>query len=142
MSYSLAFSEAVFILIFVGSKVEQGLYEFIPTGKISQELDIPPSTAGMILRRLNRSGIIETREGANGGIRLAIPPEKLTVFAIFEAIEQERPLFQINQHPKLTGEKAGKAQQAMLQLFNTAESAMKAELKRITIRDLMNKISE
>src|SRR4051794_10010368 len=98
MSYSLSFSQALYILIYVGNKVELGLYDYIPTQKLSQDLNIAPSTAGVILRQLNRAGIIETREGANGGIRLAVQPEDVTVLDVFTAIEQQRPMFQVNVH--------------------------------------------
>lgn len=138
MSYSLAFSQALFMLIYVGNKVEQGLYDHTPTQKLSQDLNIPPSTAGMILRQLNRAGIIETREGANGGIRLAVLPEKVTILDVFMAIEQHRPMFQSNVQLNVTGEKVTKVQQAVLQVFQTAESAMKHSLQAITIRDLMD----
>src|SRR5258708_35972544 len=96
MSYSLAFSQSLFLVLYVASKVEHGTYEFTPTQKISQDLNIPPSTAGMLLRRLIRAGIIESREGANGGVRLARAPEKITGRDIFAAIEQEQPLVQTN----------------------------------------------
>lgn len=31
MSYSLAFSQAIFTVIFVADKVRQGIYDFVPT---------------------------------------------------------------------------------------------------------------
>ena len=50
-----------------------------------------------------RAGIIESREGANGGVRLALAPEKITIRDIFAAIEQERPLFQTNIRLNVSG---------------------------------------
>src|SRR5947209_362521 len=96
MSYSLAFSQSLFMLLYIAGMVEMGKYDFILTQRISQDVIIPPSTAAMILRRLSRAGLIETREGVNGGVRLAIPPEKVTLLDVFKAIEQERPMFQSN----------------------------------------------
>lgn len=140
MSYSLAFTQSLFMVLYVAGKVEQGLYDFIPTQQISQDLNIPPSTAGMILRRLNRAGLIETREGASGGVRLALPPEEVTLLNIFMAIEQEHPMFQTNFQLRVTGEKPTKIQQTIFQLLGTAEAAMKQNLEAVTVRDIMNAV--
>jgi Rrf2 family protein len=138
MSYSLSFSQALYILIYVGNKVELGLYDYIPTQKLSQELNIAPSTAGVILRQLNRAGIIETREGANGGIRLAVQPEDVTVLDVFTAIEQQRPMFQINVHLNVQSEKSKKVQSAVVEVLENAEAAMKTSLRGVSIRALMD----
>ena len=94
MSYSLAFTQTLFLVLYVADKIEQKMFEFISTQQISEDLNIPPSSAASILRRLNRAGFIETREGASGGVRLAVAPDDLTLLDLFHAIEQERPLFQ------------------------------------------------
>lgn len=141
MSYSLAFSQSLFLVLYVATKVEQGLYEFTPTQQISQDLNIPPSTAGMLLRRLIRAGIVESREGANGGIRLAMPPEKISILDIFKAIEQERPLFQTSIRLNVTGAKVTRAQRTILDVLGNAEEAMKHSLGAVTVRDLMHTVS-
>src|ERR1044071_4670502 len=125
MSYSLAFTQSLYMMLYVAGKVERGQYEFIPTQVISQELNIPPSTAGMILRRLNRAGLMETREGANGGVRLSMAADEVTLLDIFSAIEQERPLFQLNVTLGVSGEKATKAQQTIADTLDSVELNMK-----------------
>jgi Rrf2 family protein len=141
MSYSLAFTQALYILIYVGNKVELGLYDYIPTQTVSHDLNIPPSSAGMILRRLNRAGFIETREGANGGIRLGVRPESITALDVFNAIEQGRPLFQSEVTLNVSGEKTVRARQALTNVFTKAESAMMQSLASVTIRNLMDQTS-
>ncbi len=137
MSYSLAFSQAVFIVLFAASKAAQGLYDFTPTTKIAETLTIPPSTASMIIRQLNRAGLIETREGINGGIRLARPASEVTMLDILQAIEQTRPLFQTNVRINATGEKRTRVERAVVNVFDSAENAMKAQLKAVTMQDLI-----
>jgi len=140
MSYSLAFSQSLFLVLYVASKVEHGTYEFTPTQKISQDLNIPSSTAGMLLRRLIRAGIIESREGANGGVRLAQTPDHISVLDIFSAIEQERPLFQTNIRLNVSGDKVTRVNRQILQVLGDAEAAMKHSLEGVTIRDLMKAV--
>lgn len=142
MSYSLAFSQSLFLVLYIASKVEHGTFEFTPTQKISQDLNIPPSTAGMLLRRLIRAGIIESREGANGGVRLAQAPECVSVLDIFAAIEQERPLFQTNIQLNVSGDKVTKVNRQILHVLGDAEAAMKHSLEDVTIRDLMNEVQK
>ena len=92
MSYSLSFSKSLIIVVFVASKIEQKAFEFISTQQIADKLNIPPSTSSVILRRLKKAGLIEAREGVNGGVRLAKLPEQITVLDIFDAVEQCRPV--------------------------------------------------
>ena len=40
-----------------------------------------------VLKALNQNGLVRSSRGANGGYRLAIPPEKLSLSRVAEAIE-------------------------------------------------------
>ena len=141
MSYSLGFSQAVVATVYIADKVQQGFYEFTPTTQLAKDLNIPRPTAVKILQSLNQAGIIETREGAKGGVRLAQAADQITVLDIFVAIERERPLFQTRLNIAATGSKPTLAQAAISTLLTDAESAMKNELKQTTIADLMSAIN-
>lgn len=141
MGYSSGFSQSLFVMLFVGDKVAKGLYEYISTQQIAETLNIPPSTTGMILRQLNRAGLIETREGVNGGVRLARPPKEITILDIFTAMEQERPLFQTNFQVKAAGETPSKAQTAILSVLQNAREALLENFRGVTIQDLMDAIN-
>lgn len=140
MSYSRAFSQAIVALVYISDKIQQGMFEFISTQQISDDLNIPPSTTGMILRRLNRAGILETREGAKGGVQLALQPDEVSILDVFNAIEQERPLFHANLKMRVKGEKPSRAQESIADVFGAAETAMKAELAAVTLADILKKL--
>ncbi|MBK7916591.1 MAG: Rrf2 family transcriptional regulator [Chloroflexi bacterium] len=106
MSYSLSFSQAIVTVIFVSDKVAQGIYDFVPTKELSEALNIARPTAVKILGNLAGAGIIETREGAKGGVRLALPPAEVTILDIFTAIESGKALFRHDFELGVTGEKA------------------------------------
>jgi Rrf2 family protein len=137
MSYSLAFSQAILTVLFVGDKVAQGYYDFVPTKELSSALNIPRPTAVKILGNLASAGIIETREGAKGGVRLAIKPENITILNVFTAIETGKPLFRHDFELRVSGEKPTRAQQSVLTIFNDAEAAMKTQLEQNTIANLL-----
>lgn len=142
MSYSLSFSQAIFTVLFVGDKVGQGFYDFVPTKEISTSLNIPNPTAVKILGSLASAEIIETREGSRGGVRLAKPPQKITLLDIFTAIETNKPMFRQDHKLRVTGVKPSRAQQSVSNILADAEAAMKAELAKTTIADLMVKLNK
>ncbi|MBN8654484.1 MAG: Rrf2 family transcriptional regulator [Anaerolineae bacterium] len=142
MSYSLSFSQAIFTVLFVGDKVGQGFYDFVPTKEISTALNIPNPTAVKILGSLASAEIIETREGSRGGVRLAKPPQKITLLDIFTAIETNKPMFRQDHKLRVTGVKPSRAQQSVSTILADAEAAMKAELAKTTIADLMVKLNK
>ncbi|MCB8975938.1 MAG: Rrf2 family transcriptional regulator [Ardenticatenaceae bacterium] len=141
MSYSLAFSQAIMTVLFVGDKVDQGFYDFVPTKEISDSLNIARPTAVKILGNLASAGIIETREGAKGGVRLALPPANVTILDIFAAVETGKPMFRHDFELRVTGEKPTRAQQAVLSILNDAETAMKNQLSQTTIAELLTGIN-
>jgi len=137
MSYSLSFSQSLIIVVFVASKIEQKAFEFISTQQIADKLNIPPSTSSVILRRLKKAGLIEAREGVNGGVRLAKLPEQITVLDIFDAVEQSGTMFPTNINVLKADEKATRAQQSILAVLVNAENEMKRTLGAVTVKDLM-----
>ncbi len=141
MSYSLAFSKAIITVLFVSDKVQQGMYDFVPTKVLSESLNIAAPTAVKILQSLNRAGIIETREGAKGGVRLMKNPSDISVLDLLTAIEFDRPLFRTDLNINVVGDKPTKGQDAIQNLLGNAESAMKASLKGVSVQDLITEIN-
>ncbi len=137
MSYSLAFSQSIYIVVFVAAKIEKKKYEFISTQLIADRLNIPASTSSVILRRLKKAGLIEAREGVNGGVRLAKLPEQISVLDIFDAVEQSGPMFPTYLNVVTDDEKAIRAGQSILGVLVDAEDAMKRNLGAVTVKDLM-----
>jgi Rrf2 family protein len=140
MSYSLSFSQSLYIVVFVASKIEQGKFEFISTQQIADKLNIPPSTSSVILRRLKKAGLIEAREGVNGGVRLAKRPDEITVLDIFEAVEQSGPMFPTNLNVVVDDTRASRVQQSLLDVLANAEDAMKHSLHAVILKDLMKSV--
>jgi Rrf2 family protein len=142
VSYSLAFSQSLYIVLFVAAKVEQKKFEFISTQQIADRLNIPPSTSSVILRRLKKAGLIEAREGVNGGVRLAKRPEHITVLDIFEAVEQSGPMFSTTANIVVDEERATRVQESILRVLMNAENEMKQSLGAVTVKDLMQSIRD
>jgi Rrf2 family protein len=54
---------------------------------LARELRIPPHFLGKILQNLVQKGILNSQKGPTGGFALRIPPHKVTLFRIVEAID-------------------------------------------------------
>lgn len=142
MSYSYSFSKAILVVIFISDKIRQGKYEFLSTEMISKVLAIPKPTLVKILQSLNMNGIIETREGKQGGIRLMKDPSKITVLDILEAVEKGKPLFQTQFNILAEGKRPDNAQKSIKQILNQAEEQMKNTLARKTIEEILLEMNE
>ena len=59
----------------------------VPARRVASELGIPATYLAKVLQRLSRAGIVESARGANGGYRLAVTPEDLTVAAVVAPFE-------------------------------------------------------
>lgn len=57
--------------------------------KIAQAMDIPEQFLSKIAQQLARAGILQIVQGAKGGFRLMISPEKLSLLDVVEAVTGE-----------------------------------------------------
>ncbi|NOX23335.1 MAG: Rrf2 family transcriptional regulator [Actinobacteria bacterium] len=133
VSYSLGVWQAMLASVYVADKVRLGEFDFVPTSRIAQDLNIPAPSLARLLARLHRAGIIETREGAGGGVRLAVDPDQVTLLGIVDAIEQNLPVFRTDSTPRVTGETPTRRQAALRQALDEAEQAMRSSLEAVTM---------
>jgi Rrf2 family protein len=141
MSYSLSFTKAILVVIFISDKIRQKQFEFLSTSDISKYLSIPKPTLVKILQSLNRANIIETKEGKQGGIRLLKKPSQITVLEILNAVEKGKPLFQTSFNILAEGKKPDAAQNSIKSLLNTAENELKTALAKKTIEEILIEIN-
>jgi Rrf2 family protein len=138
MSYSLSFSKSIIVLIFISDKIRRGETEFISTKIMSELLNIPKPTLSLILNNLMKAGILQTKEGVNGGVRMAKKPEKITLLDLLTAIENEKPLFQTEYNLNVTGNRPDKAKKAVNEVLTTIEKTMKRDLQKTTLKDILD----
>lgn len=129
MTYSLGVWQAMLATVYTADKIRLGEYDFVPTSQLAADLDIPAPSLARLLRSLNRAGIMETREGAHGGVRLAVSPDQVTLLDVVEAVEQQRPLFRTDALPAVTGITPTQRQQALRSTLQSAEEAMRQRLE-------------
>lgn len=65
---------------------KNGTDKIVSRHEVSASGNIPPHFLAKIAQQLSRAGIIEILQGARGGYRLLVPPEKLSLLEVIEAI--------------------------------------------------------
>ncbi|MCB0630080.1 MAG: Rrf2 family transcriptional regulator [Lewinella sp.] len=124
-------------MIFIADKIRQGQYEFLSTTMISEILNIPKPTLVKILQSLMQSGIIETKEGKQGGIRLLKQPAEITILDILESVERGRHLFNTSFDILARGKRPDNAQRSVAAILENAEEEMKQALAIKTIEEIL-----
>ncbi|NLW47807.1 MAG: Rrf2 family transcriptional regulator [Firmicutes bacterium] len=138
MSYSTTLHTAVGILALISIKMKEYHYEFVSTKLISEHLKIPAPTVVKALKNLNAAGIIDTKEGARGGVLLAKPLSEITLLDIFLAVEPGKPLFKTISDYPLKGREVEIIKARLFNSLQNAEKAMMESLKTLTLEDLFN----
>lgn len=139
MSYSLSYSKAILVLAFISDKIRRGETEYISTKVISELLDIPKPTLTVIFNNLIRGGILESKEGINGGVRFAKSAETITLLDILNAIENQKSLFQTSFEIKAKGNRPDSLKKAVTDNLNKVDSLMKSSLNKITLKEILDK---
>jgi Rrf2 family protein len=140
MSFSIAFSQALEITAYVGIKSKEEHYEYLSIEKISDKLNIPVPSIKRISSLLKRSGILRSKTGIYGGLRLAKNTEEITIYDILIAIEGNHQLFQVHddfdKSAFLNPDKIKGWLQESSKVLNKAEDAMLTVLKSTSLEDI------
>lgn len=64
-------------------------YEWTRAAELVGEIKVPSQMARKVITRLCTEGILEGKQGPGGGVRLALPPEKISVYDVVCCIEGE-----------------------------------------------------
>ncbi|MEI7491614.1 MAG: Rrf2 family transcriptional regulator [Bacteroidota bacterium] len=138
MAYSLSFSKSILVLVFISDKIRRGETEYISAKVMSELLDIPKPTLTVIFNNFIRAGILESKEGINGGVRFAKSNEQINLLDILLAMENQKTLFHTNFEIKVSGRRPNAVKKVVTDRLTRVEEVMKAELKRTTLKDILD----
>lgn len=138
MAYSLSYSKAILVLAFISDKIRRGETEYISTKVISELLNIPKPTLAVIFNNLIRAGILESKEGINGGVRFAKNSEQITLLDILIAIENQKTLFQTSFDLNVKSKRPDSLKNAVVISLNNVEEVMKTALSKTTLKDILD----
>jgi len=116
----------------------------LPAAALAEFHYLAPAYMAKHMQALARAGVVESVRGAGGGYRLIKKPETITLWDIYEAIEGEEPAFrcsEIRQHGPCTGTGDFRKPCEISSVFSRAESAWKAELKSVSLADIVAEVA-
>ncbi len=87
-----------------------------------------------------RAGILQSKEGVNGGMRMTKTEDNITLLDLLVAIENEKPLFQTEYELNITAKRPDSVKKTVNTILKNVEKNMKADLKKITLKDILNSI--
>ncbi|MDR1641773.1 MAG: Rrf2 family transcriptional regulator [Clostridiales bacterium] len=135
MGYSSAFTQGITLLVIINSLAEATGDPIVPTKALAEYANIPFATAVKTLKRLSSAGITATKEGAGGGSMLARPASEITLLDIFQAVEQDSPLFKIHRS-NCQNDHVEAMKKRVEGFIGNAADAMKNSLKGVTLKDI------
>lgn len=138
MAYSLSYSKSILVLAFISDKIRRGETEYISTRVISELLNIPKPTLSVIFNNLIRAGILESKEGINGGVRFAKDAEQITLLDILTAIENQKSLFQTSFELNVKSKRPDDLKSAVTEALNNVEEVMKTALNETTLKNILD----
>ncbi len=112
--------------------------ENVSAKTISRRQDIPEFFLKKTTQVLARAGIVQSQRGAKGGVKLLIPPEKITIADVIEAIEGKIAL---NVCLANGYECPNKNFCRVRNILSRAQEGLMKELRKDTFADLLKKVS-
>ena len=102
--------------------------------QIATAMDIPGPFLGKIAQQLARAGYIEILQGARGGLKLVVSPEKLTLLDIVETVIGEIFLNDCLLRPDACNRSRSCAAH---HVWNKARDQLRTTLREATFADLL-----
>lgn len=113
--------------------------QLISSKTISERQDIPETFLHKTLQLLSRAGLVVTQRGVQGGVRLALPADKITFLDILNAIEGPLAI-NICLSPGYSCEKMQTCK--VRKILARTQAAITTELSRETLADIVNERGE
>ncbi|GIP39503.1 hypothetical protein J31TS4_27830 [Paenibacillus sp. J31TS4] len=113
-----------------------------PSACIASCIQSEASLVRRVLAKLVKEGLVETREGRDGGYQLGMPAERITLADVYCALRVGEPL--CNAMADTTGSNGfGTGMKAVFEnITEELEASALAVLKRTTIADLAERVGQ
>ncbi|HZS08877.1 MAG TPA: Rrf2 family transcriptional regulator [Blastocatellia bacterium] len=112
----------------------------ITSESIARSVNTNPVVVRRILGLLTQHGLVQAQKGAGGGSMLARPPERISLYDLYRAVEAG-PLFQVpslgDAHECPIGRNVGPV---LNEVMRRAERGLIEQLKAVSLADVIGKV--
>ncbi len=114
--------------------------EVMSSERLAQSVNTHPVVIRRILLDLKKAKLIHTQPGKTGGTRLLRAPDKISLFDIYNAVEDGH-IFALNTNSENPQCPLSCKMKSLLEpVFRKAEKALSTELKRTHLADLIGEL--
>jgi Rrf2 family protein len=114
--------------------------EVLTSDQVAASVNTNPVVIRRSLGDLRRAGLVEVRHGAGAGWSLARAPDEITLRDVYEAVERE-PVFGMHRGEPNRECPVGRGiRPALDHVYDGVEQALRSELKRTSIADVLEEI--
>ncbi len=110
----------------------------VPASQLAEECGLEPPTAAKVLKTLARSDLVSSVRGVNGGYRLALAPDEISVAAIVRAMEGPIALTECALEPGLCSHEPNCSLRGNWQRIGLA---VEDALERLSLADLARPVA-
>ncbi len=136
MKTNTRFAVAIHILTLLTQNREEPVTSKFIAGSVNTN----PVVIRRVLGALRRARLVTSQGGNGGGWRLICDPETITLRDVYRAVEDEG-LFPLHHRPPNPDCLVGRhIQQALTERFAAASEALKDELARTTVADMLREV--
>lgn len=137
MKYSLQFSDAIHILAYIEIFQETNL---LSSELIAKSIETSAANVRKIMSKLKKSGLIITQNG-KAAPSLARKPEKITLLDVYQSIEGNTNLIQVDLKTNPNCVVGGNIQEALTESYSRLQEKVEREMAQMTLAELIHKIA-
>lgn len=110
--------------------------------RLAHSVNTNPVVIRRLLSQLRKAGLVTTQKGSTGGAALGCPPERISLDAVYRAIEP-MPSFGTHRQPPNQRCPVGAGIERVLdEVFSSAQAALESELARRSLADVLQAMAE
>ncbi len=107
---------------------------------LAASVNTNPVVVRRLLAALRRAGLIETVTGKNGGARLARTPGRISLLAIYDAVESRAILAVSNRKVSRRCRVSCSMKRIMSSISQEADEALRKHLRRNSLQDVVREV--
>ncbi|NJE63595.1 Rrf2 family transcriptional regulator [Enterococcus durans] len=137
MKYSLQFSDAIHILAYIEIFQNSNL---LSSEMIAKSIETSAANVRKIMSKLKKSGLIITQNG-KAAPSLARKPEKITLLDVYQSIEGNTNLIQVDPKTNPNCVVGANIQEALTESYFRLQEKVEREMEQMTLAELIHKIA-
>lgn len=137
MKYSLQFSDAIHILAYIEIFQNSNL---LSSEMIAKSIETSAANVRKIMSKLKKSGLIITQNG-KAAPSLARKPEKITLLDVYQSIEGNTNLIQVDPKTNPNCVVGANIQEALAESYFRLQEKVEREMEQMTLAELIHKIA-